>query len=113
MAAYEAFVVREQKSHWLQIHIRQALWFGILAGTVALVALVWPLVLTAIVGATAPPSALIGATIWIYVLAFILDLAVFAIFLILALRYSRRAARGEMFEVPYVAPITRRVGVKR
>ena len=112
MAVYETVAVREEKSNWFQFHTRQALWFGILAGAAAFVALVWPLVVSAIVGAAAS-SAVIGATIWIYAFAFLIDLAVFAVVLTLALRYSRRAAAGEMFEIPIVCEITRRVGVKR
>lgn len=112
MAVYEAVAVREAKSDWFQFHTRQALWFGILAGAAAFVALVWPLILTGIVGAVAGGS-VIGATIWIYAFAFLADIAVFAVVLTLALRYSRRAAAGEMFEIPIVSEITRRVGVKR
>ena len=114
MAVYEMLAVRETKSNWFQFHTRQALWFGLIAGAAAFVALAWPLVVTAIVAGAAPVAGgTITATIWIYVLAFLADIAVFAVVLTLALRYSRRAARGEMFEIPLIAAITRRVGVKR
>lgn len=112
MAVYETLAVKEQQSNWFQFHTRQALWFGILAATAAFVALLWPLVASAIVG-TLAGSAVVGATIWIYGVAFVLDLAAFAVVLVLAVGYSRRAARGEMFEIPLVSGITRRVGVKR
>lgn len=112
MAFYETFSVRDTKSNWFEFHTRQALWFGILAGTVALVAFLWPLVLSAVVAGLAP-GASIGATIWIYALAIVIDFVVFAVLLTFAVRYSRRAARGEMFEIPLVSQITRRVGVKR
>ena len=112
MALYETVAVREAKSNWLQFHTRQALWFGILAGAAAFVALVWPLLITGLIGASGS-GAVIAATIWIYVLAFVIDITLFAVVLTLALRYSRRAAQGEMFEIPIVSGITRRVGVKR
>ncbi len=114
MAAYDTVVDRDKKSNWFEFHTRQALWFGIIAGAVAFVALAWPLLLSAIVAGFAPVAgSTITATIWIYVVAMLLDLAVFGVVLTLALGYSRRAARGEMFEIPLVSKITRRVGVKR
>ena len=112
MAVYETLAVKEQQSNWFQFHTRQALWFGILAAAAAFVALLWPLLASAIVG-TLAGGAVVGATLWIYGLAFLVDLAVFAVVLVLAVGYSRRAARGEMFEIPVVRSITRRVGVKR
>lgn len=114
MALYETFAVRETKSNWFEFHTRQALWFGILAGFIAFVALAWPLVISGVVASFAPAAGgTITATIWIYVLAMLLDLVVFGVVLSLAVGYSRRAARGEMFEIPLVSQITRRVGVKR
>ena len=114
MALYETFAIRESKSNWFEFHTRQALWFGILAGVVAFVALAWPLVISAVVASFAPAAGgTITATIWIYVVAMLLDLAVFGVILSLAAGYSRRASRGEMFEIPLVSQITRRVGVKR
>ncbi|MFN2528745.1 MAG: hypothetical protein ABR584_08500 [Candidatus Baltobacteraceae bacterium] len=114
MAVYDTFVDRDKKSDWFEFHTRQALWFGIIAGAVAFVALAWPLLLSAIVAGFAPVAgSTITATIWIYVVAMLVDLAVFGVVLTLALGYSRRAARGEMFEIPLVSQITRRVGVKR
>ena len=112
MAVYETFVVRSTKSNWFEFHTRQALWFGILAAIAALVALSWPLIASGIV-AGAAVGASVGATIWIYAFAILIDFVVFAVVLTFAVRYSRRAARGEMFEIPLVCQITRRVGVKR
>lgn len=46
------------------------------------------------------------ATIWIYVLAMLVDIALFVLWLVLAIRYSQQAARGELFEIPVVSKIT-------
>ena len=99
-------MVRETKSNWLRFQTRQALWFGILAGLVEFAALLWPLLLSVLF-----PNVL--AIEIVYGLAFVLDIAVFAVVLTLAIRYSRRAARGEMFDIPLVTNLTRRVGVNR
>lgn len=57
--------------------------------------MVWPLVFSVVV-------ANVTATLWIYVLAILIDGALFVLWLILALRYSQRAARGESFEIPFI-----------
>ena len=79
--------------------MRQALWFGLEAGAVGAVALLWPLLASFFV-----PN--VAATIWLYVLAMIADVALLTIWLVLAARYSRRAAAGELFDVPWVARLT-------
>ena len=79
--------------------MRQALWFGNVAAAVSLAAFVWPLLASFVVTG-------IGATIWMYVFAMLADLALFVLWLILAIRYSQRAARGELFDIPWVARIT-------
>ncbi len=99
-------VVRDTASLWLRFHARQGFWFGLLTAGAWIVALVWPLVLTSLI-------ANLTATIWIYALALILDIALFVMWLVLAVRYSRQAARGEMFEIPIVAEITRKRFLKR
>ena len=48
----------------------------------------------------------VTATIWVYVLAMLGDIALFVLWLVLAIRYSQRAARGELFEIPIVSRIT-------
>ncbi len=81
--------------------MRQALWFGALSALIGLVALLWPLVSSIGIGS-------IRVTLWIYGFASLLDLALFVLWVVLALRYSQRASRGELFDVPWVARITRR-----
>ncbi|MDQ2992490.1 MAG: hypothetical protein M3R30_06705 [Candidatus Eremiobacteraeota bacterium] len=90
---------RDDGSHWYRFHLRQALWFGNLAAIAGLVALLWPLVLASFV-------ADVGATIWIYGLALVIDSAFLVAWIVLAVRYSRRAARGEFFVIPLVARVT-------
>jgi len=61
--------------------------------------LVWPLVLTSLV-------ANVAVTIWVYGLALLIDVALLVAWIVQALRYSRRAARGEFFVIPWVARVT-------
>lgn len=79
--------------------MRQALGFGILSSAIGLAALLWPLVLSVLV-------ANVVATLWIYGLAMLIDLVALAAWLLLAVRYSQRAGRGELFDVPWVARLT-------
>ena len=79
--------------------MRQALWFGNFAAIAALLALTWPLILSLLVTS-------VMATIWIYMLAMAVDLALFVLWLILAMRYSQRAARGDFFDVSWLTRVT-------
>lgn len=79
--------------------MRQALGFGILSSLIGLVALLWPLVLSALI-------ANVVATLWIYGFAMLVDLVLLVVWMVLAVRYSQRAARGELFDVPWVARLT-------
>jgi len=99
LAIYARVEPRPDASHWYRFHLRQALWFGILSGTIALVAFVWPLALSLVVAG-------LTATLWIYAVAMAVDIALFVVWLLLATRYSQRAARGELFEIPWVARLT-------
>ncbi|HEY8296731.1 MAG TPA: hypothetical protein VIG32_01740 [Candidatus Baltobacteraceae bacterium] len=71
-----------------------------------LVALVWPLAASLLLGN-------LTATLAIYALALCIDVALFVLWLVRAVAYSKRAARGETFEIPIVAAWNRRVGAKR
>lgn len=59
----------------------------------------WPLLLSVVLTN-------VTATIWIYVFAMLADIALFVLWLVLAIRYSQRAARGELFEIPVVSRFT-------
>ena len=99
LAIYARVVPRPDSTGWLKFHVNQALWFGNIAVAVALVAFAWPLLLSVFVGN-------VMATIWVYALAMLLDIALFVLWLILAIRYSQQAGRGELFDIPWVARIT-------
>ncbi|HEY8314844.1 MAG TPA: hypothetical protein VIG51_11850 [Candidatus Baltobacteraceae bacterium] len=77
-----------------------------MAGLVGLAALVWPLVLSLLVGSVA-------ATVVIYALALTIDVVLFVLWLLRAIGYSKQAARGATFEVPIVAAWDRRLHTKR
>ena len=99
LAIYARIAPRPDASTWYQYQLRQALWFGNMSALTALVALIWPLAISLVVTN-------VMATIWIYVLAMLADGALFVLWLVLAIRYSQRAARGELFEIPVVSRIT-------
>ena len=80
---------------WYRGQMHQARWFGAAALAVAAVALLWPFLLSAVVGN-------VTAIIAFYIFALLLDLALLVVWLIAALRYSRRAAHGEWFEIPWL-----------
>jgi uncharacterized membrane protein len=79
--------------------MRQARRFGALVAVISFLALLWPLVLSLIVS---NPT----ATLWIYGVAILADLALFVLWLILAIRYSHRAGQGELFELPFARRVT-------
>ncbi len=85
--------------------MRQALGFGVLSSAVGLAALLWPLLLSLVVSN-------VVATLWIYGVAMLADLALLVFWVFLAVRYSQRAARGDLFDVPWVARLTGTSGRK-
>ena len=99
VALYGRIVPRPESTGWLKFHINQALWFGNIAAAVALLAFGLPLVLSFLVNNLA-------GTIWIYGLAFVADIALFVLWLVLAIRYSQQAGRGELFLIPWLSRIT-------
>ncbi len=99
VALYDRIAPRSDVSNWYRFHLRQALWFGTIAALAALVAFLWPLILSVFVSS-------VIATIWIYVFAMLVDLALFVFWLIVAIRYSQRARNGELFTIPQLARLT-------
>ncbi len=85
--------------------MRQALGFGAIASLIGLAALLWPLVLSLLLGS-------ILATVLVYALALLVDVALFILWLVRAIGYSKRALRGETFEIPLVALWNRRQRTK-
>ncbi|HEY1975543.1 MAG TPA: hypothetical protein VGG89_03240 [Candidatus Baltobacteraceae bacterium] len=86
--------------------MRQALWFGLEAGVIGFVALVWPLLASFLISN-------VTAMIWVYVFAMIVDLALFVWWMLIAARYGRRAGSGQLFDVPWVVRLTGASSQKR
>lgn len=106
-ALYEQFVEREPASTWYRLQIAQAVRFGIRSTAIGIAALVWPLIVSLLVGS-------LTFTLVAYVIALVLDAALFVLWLRHALRYSKRAARGETFALESIlSASTRRVAAKR
>jgi hypothetical protein len=99
LALYERIAPRDDTSSWYQIHMHQARWFGPISSIVGLIAFTWPIVVTLVL-------ANVSATLWLYGFAMILDVVLFVVWLILALRYSRQAAQAKLFTIPLVARLT-------
>lgn len=95
-ALYEYFAEREPASHWYRLQVRQALRFGLTWSAIGLAALLWPLVFSLLVGS-------MPATVAAYTLAIVVDIAVFVIWLRRAVGYSKRARRGETFNIGHYA----------
>jgi MFS family permease len=106
IALYERIAPREEASSWYRFQMRQALWFGLIASGIGIAALFWPLLASFVITNVA-------ATIWLYVLAMLVDIGLFVVWLVLAMRYNRRAARGELFDVPWVVRLTGASSQKR
>ena len=86
--------------------MRQAFTFGGLSFAVGFIALAWPLLLSFVVGS-------VTATIWMYAFAMLLDVALFGLWVVLALRYARRAGNGELFDIPLVVRLTGASSLRR
>jgi hypothetical protein len=99
IAVAERIAPREEASSWYRFQMRQAFWFGNVAALIGSAALLWPLLASFVVTN-------VTVTIWLYVFAILLDLTFFVAWLVLALRYGRRAGRGELFDVPWLVRLT-------
>lgn len=106
LALYEVVAPRPDSSSWYRFHMRQALVFGLEAGVIGFVALIWPLLASFLLSN-------VTAMIWLYAFAMLLDLGLFGWWLLLAARYSRRAGNGELFDVPWVVRLTGASSQKR
>jgi MFS family permease len=106
-ALYEQLVEREPASSWYRLQIRQAVRFGVRSAAIGLAALLWPLIASLLVGN-------LTLTIVFYIVAIALDCMLFVIWLRHAIRYSKRAARGETFDLePIAATATRKLATKQ
>lgn len=99
VAIFDRIAPREEASSWYEFQMAQAFWFGAISWGVGLLALAWPLLLSFLI-----PNVLL--TIWLYAVAMLADVALFVVWIVLAIRYSRKAARGDLFDVPWVTRLT-------
>jgi len=79
--------------------MHQAFWFGLISGALAVAALLWPLLASFVISN-------VTITIWVYAIALLLDGGLLTWWFVLAARYSRRAAHGDLFDVPWVSRLT-------
>ena len=87
----------------MRLHARQAVAFGCIASATFLVLLGLPPILSLFISSST------HAIIVLYGIALGID-ALFALFVVvLAVRYSMRAARGELFDVPLAAALGARL----
>ena len=93
----------EDASIWSRLHARQALVFGLLASVAFVIVLALPLL-----AVLAVPSISAGATITVYGVGLLADMAAAIAWLVIGLRFAARAARGDLFSVPLVTPIVDR-----
>lgn len=98
---------REPASSWYRQQVRQALKFGVRSALWGTLALVWPLLVSLLSGN-------LTVTLIAYGIAMALDVVLFAGWLKRALRYSKRASRGETFTLraPAGVPTTRGIAAK-
>ena len=82
--------------------LSKSLSFGLFVSLVGFVALLWPLIVSLIF-----PNA--TGVLWIYGIAFIVDILLLAVWVLMAVGYSKQAARGKMFEIARLATWTRRL----
>ena len=87
----------------MRLHSRQAVVFGALASLIFVVLLTIPLLLSLFVNSST------GAIITMYMVALGIDGLFGLSTLVLAIYYSVRASRGELFDIPVAAPISVRL----
>lgn len=95
LALYERIAPRRDVSSWYRVHMRQAFRFGGLTLVAGAIALLWPMLASFFVSA-------VPLTIGLYAVAMLIDAILFAAWLVLALRYARRAGAGEFFTIDWL-----------
>lgn len=91
----------QPSSAWFRGHLRQALALGLIEGAVLIAVVALPALLT---GALLAMHVAITtrATVWIYAVGVVADVAAFAIAVTLGFALAARAARGERFSVAFL-----------
>jgi len=98
-------VIREgdNATIWSRLHARQAIVFGVLTTLGYVFILTLPLLIV-----IADASISTGTTVAIYVAGLLVDLFVGIALFVIALRYSGKAGRGELFSIPLVTSLVDR-----
>lgn len=91
------------ESSWSRLHARQAFVFGLAASAGLIAVLALPLAI--VIGVSGIST---GTTISVYTAGLIADVIAGLTYVFFALRYSTRAARGELFSIPLVTPLVDR-----
>ena len=104
LAALDLFREPADATAWSRLHARQAFVYGISTTLAYFVLLALPLL-----AVIAIPDVSTGAVLALYAFGVLADLAGAAAWLMLSLHYRARAARGELFAVPLVAPVADRL----
>lgn len=104
LAALDLFREPSDATAWSRLHARQAFVYGIATTLAYFVLLALPLIVV-----LAIPNVSTGAVVWVYALGALADLAGAVAWLVVSLRYRERAARGQLFAVPLVAPVADRL----
>jgi uncharacterized membrane protein len=101
---------RAPGSLWYRAHLQQAALLGGLLTASFFALLSVPLFLVLLLGGPALSST---ATIRLYAVAMIADIVVLGISAFLIVGAALRASRGELFTIPLVTPLSRRLFVRR
>jgi len=103
LAILELLRSQHEGSLWMRLHSRQAVVFGALASIVFLVLFAIPFIISFFVYSSA------GAIIAFYGVAMAVEVLFGLLILVLAVYYSIRASRGELFDIPVASPISVRL----
>jgi len=89
----------------LRVHARQATLFGIVASLTFFVLLALPFLVAIAMGGTLGTT----GTIVLYTIFLVVDLIALILWAVLAIRWSVRAGRGELFTIPLISPTSDRL----
>ena len=109
LAVFE-LIRRAPGSLWYRAHLEQAALLGGLLTAGFFVLLALPLVLVVALGGPALSSTV---TIRLYMAAMVLDVVALGISAFLMIGAALRASRGELFTIPFVTPLSRRLFARR
>jgi uncharacterized membrane protein len=103
LAILEVLRSQREGSLWMRLHSRQAVVFGALASVAFVVLFSVPLIVSLFVFSST------GAIIVLYSIALGVDGLFGLSILVMAISYSVRASRGELFDIPVATAISGRI----